>query len=103
MTALARSRLGAATASGADGVPESSLPRSSISLVLRGAASNLHGRGPINLIDGFCQRSVKCGIAHRMPEVFGQGSRKARDHAVIGGEAFASDGSRIAAGQRDNP
>jgi hypothetical protein len=38
-----------------------------------------------------------------MPEVFGQGSRKAGDHAVIGGEAFAGLGSSIAAGKRDNP
>ena len=65
--------------------------------------SNLHGRGPIDLVDGFCQSRVELGIAHRMPEVFDQRPRKARDHAVIGGEAFAGVGARVAAGKRDNP
>jgi hypothetical protein len=35
-----------------------------------------------------------------MPEVLDERSRKARDHAVIGGKAFAGVGSRIAAGKR---
>jgi hypothetical protein len=38
-----------------------------------------------------------------MSEVLSQGPREARDHAVIGGEAFAGVGARIAARKRDNP
>ena len=38
-----------------------------------------------------------------MPEVLGKRSRKARDHAVVGGEALAGIGPRIAAGKYDDP
>jgi len=38
-----------------------------------------------------------------MPELFDEGSRKARDHTVIGGEASAGFGSGIAAGECHYP
>src|SRR5436190_10709860 len=66
-------------------------------------ASNLDGRGPVNVVDRFCQRRFKLGIAHRTSQILGERSREARDHAVIGGEASAGVGSRIAARKRDNP
>jgi PIN domain len=37
-----------------------------------------------------------------MPKIFGEGSRKARDHAVVDGETSASFRSRVATGKRDN-
>src|SRR5271169_7195317 len=54
-------------------------------------ASNLHGRGLVDLVDRFCQGRLELGIAHRVPEVFDEGARKAGDHAVIGGQALAGD------------
>src|SRR5208337_574212 len=66
-------------------------------------ASNLDGRGPVDLVDRSCQGRLELRIAHRMPELFDEGSRKARDHAVIGGEALAGIGSRIPARQGDDP
>src|ERR1700730_9652720 len=66
-------------------------------------ALHLHGRGPVNLVDRSCHCRLKLRIAHRTPEVFDQGSRQARAHAVIGGEASAGLGSRIAAGECPYP
>src|SRR5947207_4985285 len=64
--------------------------------------SNLDGRGLVDLVDRSCQGRLKLGIAHRDPELFDESSRKARDHAVIGGEALTGDLSCISTGESDN-
>jgi hypothetical protein len=45
-----------------------------VSGLSRISASNLHGRRQVDFVDGFRQSRVKVRVAHRMPEIFEQGS-----------------------------
>ncbi len=52
-------------------------------------------------MDAVSSLSNSASVIERLRS-FGEGAREARDHAVIGGEAPAGVGPRIAAGQRDD-
>src|SRR5258707_3682300 len=65
--------------------------------------SSLDCRRSVNLLDTFGQRCIEFGIAHGMPEIINQSPRKARDHAVIGGEALAGNIPCVAARERYDP